>query len=267
MMVGRSGDPAAVVETSSSRHPDGSGWRVASFDGAQPDGTGMSAVMDDIHAAAADLARLITAPAPPPEWLPVGIENGMFILRGYLDYVAKYPTRTELRDALDEVRKAALLLDSALSDLPLLPLIEEARATATDTPASLTTFLGFVNVLRSVVLPALSAAQDSIRTGKGRDQHLANPDGFSPRQFCAAWVAVAWSKVHGSPIQHTSPRAHNACEVLWTVAARSERSGWGTKNGGWRGALETVKADRHAERMLKLRHEFDAACLQLNSAI
>jgi hypothetical protein len=224
----------------------------------------MNTVLDDTPATATDVARIITDPAPPPEWLPVGIDSVVCILRGLLIYDAEYPTRAKLRAALDDARKAATLLDRALSDFPLLPLIEGARAAATDTPASLNTFFGFVIELRSVVLPALSAAHDSIRTGKGRDQHLANPDGFSSREFCAAGVAVAWSKVYGRPIQHTSHRAHDACDTLWIAAGGSVSNRWGNTNGAWRGDLKTVKADHHAERMLKLRHEFDEACLQLN---
>lgn len=221
-----------------------------------------------IQADVVNVARIITDPAPPPEWLQIGMISAVNTLSGLLPYVDAYPTRAKLRSTLDDARKAATLLFNTLNDYRLLLLIEAARAERADTPVAISTLFGFVSELHGVALPALSDAHDSIRPGKGRDQHLPNPDGLSPREFCAAWIAVAWSEVHVCAIPHTSRRAHNACEALW-IAAGGELTGWGSTKGAWRSALEIVKEDRHADRMQSLRRDFDAAksYLQLNSSV
>jgi len=85
-----------------------------------------------IQADVVNVARIITDPAPPPEWLQIGMIFAVNTLSGLLPYVDAYPTRAKLRSTLDDARKAATLLFNTLNDYRLLLLIEAARAERAD---------------------------------------------------------------------------------------------------------------------------------------
>lgn len=215
---------------------------------------------------ATEVACIIAHPKPAPKWLALGLSGAVQRLGALLPYATEYPTRTQMRARLEMARQAAVVLRDTLNDNRLLPLIEAARAIATDTPSSVNTFLPFVNELNSSLLPALSGAHNRVRPGKGRDKHVPNPEGLSPRQFCAAWIAVAWDEVHGCPVPHTSTRAHGACQSLWLASGGDVGGQWGAARGGWRVDLEAVKVPAHEGRLERIRRAFSGVrgALQTN---
>src|SRR4051794_18464867 len=82
------------------------------------------------------IARLITQPAPPPDWLEMGLASAAEQLSTVIPFAAAYPTRAELRAGLEKACQAAALLIDTLNDRRFLPHIEAARAAANHTKPS-----------------------------------------------------------------------------------------------------------------------------------
>jgi hypothetical protein len=186
-----------------------------------------------------ELANRIAHPARPPDWLEPALSGAAIELRRVLEYATAYPTRDELRTRLGKVHEAAETLAKALRDPVLLELLttgsEKLGQLRDEGLAQLRA------TLENRLLNDLSEAEQRIRSGKGRDKHLPNPEGLSPRELCAAYIAVAWQEVHKRPVPHTSAGPHKACQQLWAAAGGDDKTRWGNTLGAWRGHLERAK--------------------------
>ena len=111
----------------------------------------------------------------------------------------------------------------------------------------------FINYLNNQVLRALSEARDSIGVGAGRGKPIPYPEGLLPRQYCAAWVAVAWQEVNGCAVKPNANQPQEVCEALWIAAGGRKRNG---DVASWRSALATATAQRHASRLEIVRRDF-----------
>jgi hypothetical protein len=196
-----------------------------------------------------ELAYHIAHPARPPDWLDTALSGALVQLRPLLAHAAAYPTRDKLRTRLGKVREAADELAKALRDPVLRPLLAEGAGKIGQLRDE--ELAQFRNTLESRVLPAVSAAGKRIRSGKGRDRHLPNPDGLSPRQLCAAYIAVAWQEVRNRAVPHASRAAQEACQQLWTAAGGDDKARWGNTLGAWRGHLERAKDCSRAHEIIR----------------
>jgi hypothetical protein len=196
-----------------------------------------------------ELAHCIAHPARPPDWLDTALSGAMIQLRPLLAHAAAYPTRDELRARLGKVREAAEELAKSLRDPVLLPLLAEGPGKIGQLKDK--ELAQFRNTLENRLLPDVSAEGKRIRSGKGRDRHLPNPDGLSPRELCAAYIAVAWQEVRNRPVPHTSRAAHEACQQLWTAAGGDDKARWGNTLGAWRGHLERAKGCSRALEIIR----------------
>jgi hypothetical protein len=209
--------------------------------------------------AIAEAAAAIASGAP-PDWLAPTLQSAALEhLAAVVSTWNAFPTRAELRDGLTKAYDAARVLQEIINDGYFLRFIERSRAAATSTPPSINNFLTFANELNFRLLPALAGARDSIRVGRGADKSKLNPDGLSPHEVCATWVAVAWVEVHGRPVPHTAAAAHRACNLLWQAAEGGLQRHWGNALTGWRNDLESAKSADHAHHFDSLRRRFVAA--------
>jgi hypothetical protein len=112
--------------------------------------------------------------------------------------------------------------------------------------------------LENRLLNDLSAAEQRIRSGKGRDKHLPNPEGLSPRELCGAYIAVAWQEVLNRPVPHTSAAAHEASPPLGAAAGGDDdEARWGNTLGAWRGHLQRAKGCSRALEIIRSNFQIE----------
>ncbi len=212
-----------------------------------------------------ELANCIARSARPPDWLESALSGAAIELRRLLEHATAYPTREELRTRLGKVREAAETLAEALRDPVLLELLttgsEKLGQLRDEGLAQLRA------TLENRLLNDLSEAEQRIRLGKGRDKHLPNPDGLSPRELCAAYIAAAWQEVLNRPVPHTSAAAHEACQQLWAAAGGDDKGRWGKTLGAWRGHLERAKGCSRALEIIRNNFQIERDRIERNSRL
>jgi hypothetical protein len=137
-----------------------------------------------------ELANCIAGKIAAPDWLESALSGAVIELRRLLKHATAYPTRDELRTRLSKVREAAETLATALRD----PVLIELLTTSSEKLGQLRDegLAQLRATLENRLLHDVSEAGQRIRAGKGRDKHLPNPGGLSPRELCAAYIAAPY---------------------------------------------------------------------------
>jgi hypothetical protein len=192
------------------------------------------------------LASLIAGDVTPPAWLADGLLAAASSVGFVARQAARQPGRTELRDRISDMRRAAAAVIDHLEDADVMRTV--IAATEDDLDSDRDVWHG----LQSLIGRAdRTLAIHGLRPGKGRGKH---DPGRSGEEACALFVAVAWREVHGAAPPHTNADANEACNALWELATGETLPENSNSTSRWRveiqdanGKLDAGDADAGGE--------------------
>jgi hypothetical protein len=171
-----------------------------------------------------DVARLV-ARGEPPEWLVFLFQSWVPALALQRAMIGMVFTRSEARERLGNIARAAKILVNALAYQPTRWLLEEPPDGAIPNVGGVLQALGDIERRANAAKnsPKIATADGTAPKGRGR----AKPSGtIEAKVLTAGMIAVAWREVHD---RYPGPRNRAACEaadVLWrysTAALRASR--------------------------------------------
>jgi hypothetical protein len=194
----------------------------------------------------ADVAKLIAAPGPPPEWLEEKLRKLAAILVFGLRHQDQQPGRSEMRKRLKTYGEAAkTLLRLFEEDLPSLLHIEAAGG-------SIEEIGGMAHDLKQVIGGAKRARAD-ISTHGGPAKAWALQEVLSPKDYCALVIREAWQIIHEEYPGPRRPEAIEAADAYWLASGGPRMGKSGREARGWRAHFEAAARDEHAHEREKIR--------------
>ena len=199
-----------------------------------------------------DVARAV-AGGGPPEWLVVHFRHWAPAIMLQRSIAAMAFTRTDARERLTNIDRAAEILISAVAYAPSRELLERTDLGAIPEADELVLALRGVQsrALSALQSPGLMTADGTAPKGRGR----VGPEGAThPKVMVAGMIALAWEDIRG---RRPGPRNTGACkaaDLLWRYTT---------------GLLEKVRLDKRLslneeaargnDRLTQWRRHFEAA--------
>jgi hypothetical protein len=200
---------------------------------------------------ARDVARLV-ARGEPPEWLVFLFQSWVPTLALQRAMIGMIFTRSEARERMENIARAAKILVNALAHQPMRWLLEEPPYGAIPDVGGVLKALGDIerraNAAKSS--PKIATADGTAPRGRGR----ATPSGtIEAKVLTAGMIAVAWKELHR---RYPGPRNRAACEAavaLWRYSSAALPEPVHLENGvkrgedpvtGWRDHFEAALAEK-----------------------
>jgi hypothetical protein len=199
-----------------------------------------------------DVARAI-AGGEPPEWLVVHFRHWAPAIMIQRSIAAMAFTRTDAREWLTNIDRAAEILISAVAYAPSRELLERTDLGAIPEADELVPALRGVQsrALSALQSPGLMTADGTAPRGRGR----VRPEGTThPKVMVAGMIALAWEDIRG---RRPGPRNTGACEaadLLWRYTTGLIEKGRLDKR-----LSLNEEAARGNERLTQWRRHFEAA--------
>jgi len=199
-----------------------------------------------------DVARAV-AGGEPPEWLVLHFRvwaPGIMLQRAI---AAMAFTRTDARERLTNIARAAEILISAVAHAPSRELLERTDLGAIPEANQLVLALREVQsrALSALQSPGLMTADGTAPRGRGR----VGPVGATQAKvMVAGMIALAWEEIRG---RRPGPRNTGACEaadLLWRLSTGILEEGGLDKRLGL-----NKEAARGNDRLTQWRRHFEAA--------
>jgi len=199
-----------------------------------------------------DVARAV-AGGEPPEWLAIHFRHWAPAIMIHRSIAAMSFTRTDAREWLTNIDRAAEILISAVAHAPSRELLERTDLGAIPEADEL------VLALRGVQSRALSALQSpGVLTANGtapRGRGRVGPEGAThPKVMVAGMITLAWEDIRG---RRPGPRNTGACEaadLLWRFSTVLMEKG-----GLYKRLDLKEEAARGNDRLTQWRRHFEAA--------
>jgi hypothetical protein len=199
---------------------------------------------------ARDVASIVVG-GEPPEWLVFAFTAWVIGLALQSSMINALFTRSEARERLDNIARAAKVLLFGLSDPPLLCLLEEPPLGAIPDRGGLLQSLNEVQCRVKVALnsPNLATEDGTAPKGRGRAAPAGTTD---PKTVIAGMIAVAWREVRGTYPGPRNRTAWEAADALWLFSTGQLREAVRLEDGsrrgedrltGWRWRFEAALAE------------------------
>jgi hypothetical protein len=188
----------------------------------------------------ADVARFIAGPDA-PTWLVEHFARWSPSLMLDCSAEKMQPTRVAMKERLAEVRDAASRLQHALRHTPTREFLEIAPSGPIEYRVALEHMLQDLagRAERAIASPALSTEDGKTRPGRGKAMPAPT---FSPKLFCAALVAEAWTYLRRRSPGPRNPKVAAAANVLWRASGGEATDGGEEPLNSWRYYFEQVQA-------------------------
>jgi hypothetical protein len=187
-----------------------------------------------------EVASLIVGGKAPPQWLQTFFKRWIACLALDRGVHSMAPTKSAMKKRLEEIRSAALLLQSSLSDNYTREFLEAGHGGPIEGKAALGSQLGNLveSAKHAAELPELSTETGKVKSGRGR---ALCPGAFPPKVFCAALIAETWKYVRGEYPAPRNVQAACAAQALW-LASKGQLTGWGDSPvTGWRSYFARIE--------------------------
>lgn len=202
------------------------------------------------------IAHLIAGEDAPP-WLAEHLKRWIPSIRVDRVVEKRQPGRSEMRNRLVKIWKAAALLTRALDEPSTREFLEAGPSGPIENIGA------FGQSLKDLVdradhasaSRALADAAGKTRAGRGR---ATPPGALSAEAYCALLVAEAWRYFHGRYPTPRSRKAAQAAEAYWR-ATGVERKGWGNDPlNAWRHHFRAAEALKTEDKLrTEIRRHLD----------
>ena len=205
----------------------------------------------------ADVARFIAGPDA-PTWLVEHFARWSPSLMLDCSVEKEQPTKAETKKRLAKIRKAALLLRKELNDTPIREFLEIAASGPIEYHVAFEHMLQDLvgRAERAMTSPALSTEDGKTRPGRGKAMPAPT---FSPKLFCAALAAEAWTYFRRRSPGPQNPKVAAAANALWRISG-CEATGRGEEPlNGWRYYFNQVQAPALGKVRKECRRQLEEA--------
>jgi hypothetical protein len=193
------------------------------------------------------IAHLIAGEDAPP-WLAEHLKLWIPSIRVARVVEKRQPGRSEMKNRLVKIGKAAALLTRALDEPSTREFLEAGPSGPIENIGAFGRSLKDLadRADHASASPALADKTGKTRAGRGR---ATPPGALSAQAYCALLVAEAWRYFHCKYPPPRSGEAAQAAEAYWR-ATGVERKGWGNDPlNAWRHHFNAAKALKTADKL------------------
>lgn len=194
------------------------------------DTMGIRNLPDPLQLDLSELVGLIAAGHPPP-WLAdfLGLFVPCLVMNRFVSNRA--PSRRELSEKLNGIRKAAKVLLTALQDDDLQMLLDASQLGVAAPREGFRRQLQLILEAAEKEISPLQRPDGKLKAGAG---HAFINATFSPEVECAVLIAESWRFVRGDYPPPRNRNAHSAADLLWVMAGGKRRVGADNPLETWR---------------------------------